>query len=330
MKNDMITTGGAMVEAERAADNPAARYLLSLRSQASRYQMTRKLAKVAGMLGGEGASWQTFPWEQLRAVHVSSLVAALAETYSPAYTNTILAAVRGTMAQAHDMGLIDDKAARLIAKVPTLRGGSVDPCGRYVDPEERAALMTACLADETPAGRRDAAIVACAYPGGLRRAEIAGIQRESVTDDGDLVTLMVAGKGRKVRHVHIGNGGASAIRDYLTARGPADGPLFWRGVRGGRLLEGKGISSQGIYDILQKRANEAGLSALMPHDLRRTTASDLLDVADAVTVAAHLGHASVTTTAKYDRRQETAKRRAAGLLTIAYEARLPIEPRRDD
>jgi integrase len=51
---------------------------------------------------------------------------------------------------------------------------------------------------------------------------------------------------------------------------------------------------------------------------RWTTASDLLDITDAVIVAGHLGHASTNTTVKYDRRGERARKKAAQELHIPY------------
>ena len=186
-------------------------------------------------------------------------------------------------------------------------------------------MMAECLADPSLVGRRDAAILACGYPGGLRRSEIASLQREDLSDDGETVTLQVRGKGRKARPVYLDNGGADALRDWLTVRGDDPGPLFWAGRRGGHLTRGQGITGQSIYEMLKRRAEAAGIRDLGTHDLRRTTASDLLDLTDAVTVAGVLGHASTDTTARYDRRGERARRKAAQGLHIAYTRRKPRE-----
>ncbi|MDP9374426.1 MAG: tyrosine-type recombinase/integrase, partial [Chloroflexota bacterium] len=162
-------------------------------------------------------------------------------------------------------------------------------------------------------------LLALLYAGGLRRAEAAALDLADYDpSDG---AVRVRGKGNKERRVYLTGGVTAALADWLAARGPASGPLFRPVNKGGRIVPRR-LSAQAIYAILQKRAGEARLAHLSPHDLRRTFVGDLLDAgADLTTVQGMAGHATIATTARYDRRGDAARKRAASLLHVPYVRR---------
>jgi site-specific recombinase XerD len=178
--------------------------------------------------------------------------------------------------------------------------------------------MDGCT-DATAMAARDAAVIALGYGAGLRRTEIAGIALEDIRSEGDGLVVRVVGKGAKERLVYLDNGAAEAIADYIEVRGGEPGALLWSARKGGKLNVGAGISDEAVAVILKRCAAKAGVSKMTPHDLRRSFVSDLLDGGvDIATVAAMAGHSRVTTTQRYDRRGEEAKRKAAGTLHVPY------------
>jgi integrase len=157
------------------------------------------------------------------------------------------------------------------------------------------------------------------YACGLRRAEVVGLDVGDFDSDSGKLTVR-SGKGRKARIVYVTNGALAALNNWLAVRGAAsDTPLFLGVNKAGRIDYERRLSTQAIYHILKTRAAQAGVKEFSPHDFRRTFAGDMLDRgADISTVARLMGHASVTTTARYDRRDEETKKKAAGLLHFPY------------
>ncbi len=158
------------------------------------------------------------------------------------------------------------------------------------------------------------------YVGGVRRSELAGLDLADWTPDPP--TLRVRrGKGDKERLVALAGGAARAVADWLALRGDRPGGLFLPVTQTGR-IEGERLSSNAVYKVLRKRLGQAGVAKLSPHDFRRTFVGDLLDAGiDLATVQQLAGHASVTTTARYDRRGEATKRKAVEVLHFPYRGR---------
>jgi site-specific recombinase XerD len=183
---------------------------------------------------------------------------------------------------------------------------------------ELRALFAACAGETSrlPLATRDAALLAVLYGSGLRRAEAVALD---IADyDKQAGTLKVRGKGNKERLAHLSDGGEAALDGWLAIRGDIPGPLFVPINRGGRLTFRR-LAGQGILHIGRQRQCAAGVAAFSPHDLRRTFIGDLLDAgADLSTVQQLAGHAQIQTTARYDRRGEATRKRAAKLLHVPF------------
>jgi site-specific recombinase XerD len=292
--------------------NPAAVYLASL-SPSSRRVMGSALETIAHLVNPQQTA-VSLPWHGLRFQHTSAIRAALADTYAHSTANRMLSALRGTLKAAWKLGLMTAEDFHAAASVANVKGETL-PAGRHVPVGEVTALLESC--DQTPTGVRDAAVIALLYGAGLRRAELVGLNLADY--DQAAGTLTLRGKGNKERMVHVVNGAAAALADWLTVRGQKPGALF---LGTGNRNKGGRLTSQAIYKMLQTRAAAAGVDGLTPHDFRRTFVGELLDRgADISTVQQLAGHANVTTTARYDRRAEATKRKAAELLHVPYVSR---------
>lgn len=315
---------GTLVPTRYPADqHPALIYLAGL-APGSRRVMARALDTIADLLTAGRCDLRSMPWGVLRFQHVAAVRAALAARYAPATANRALSALRGVLRACWRLGLMTaEELARCLDVERIKHGRPAQAAGRAITPGEWAALVKACEADTTPAGARDAAILALLRVAGLRRAEVADLELAGVTLVPGAAAVTVTGKGRKMRTIPLEDPGAlGALADWVHVRGDDPGPLFWQIRRGGHVVPGAGLTAQGVYRIIDARREAAGVAPFSPHDARRTFAGDLLDAgADLVTVQKLMGHASPQTTAGYDRRDERAKRRAAGLIHLPYTRR---------
>jgi integrase/recombinase XerD len=149
-----------------------------------------------------------------------------------------------------------------------------------------------------PAALRDRALLELMYACGLRASEAIGLEVRDV--DLEERVLRARGKGSKERIVPIGATAAGAVRIYLERGRPAlvkgiAQPTLFLNFRGGSLTR------QGLYKIVRRHAESAGLADRMsPHTLRHTFATHLLTGGcDLRSVQEMLGHADVATTQLY-------------------------------
>jgi integrase/recombinase XerD len=298
---------------------PAAVYLAQLK-QSSRRPQKQALDLVASLLTSGTADCLTLNWAALRYQHTAAVRGRLLDTYAPATANRILSALRGVLEQSWLLGQMSAEDYHRAARLSTVIGETL-PAGRELSAEEIVSLIENCIEDRSLIGIRDAAIIAILFGAGLRREEITKLNLDDYNSEDP--KLVIRGKRSKQRIAYLGDGALAALMNWLEVRGQGPGPLFVPAKRGGALRYGRRLSPQSIYYLLKIRAKRAGVKPFTPHDLRRTFVSRLLDSGvDIAIVAKMAGHSNIQITARYDRRPEEAKQRAAKLLQIPYAEHL--------
>jgi integrase/recombinase XerD len=249
----------------------------------------RDLTSYAEFLSASGVD----DLSQVRAATVTAHLAALRdEGLASASAARAISAVRGFHRFAAREGLVAvDVAAEVKPPAPPKRL----PKALDVDQVERLLAV----ADDTPLGLRDKALLEFLYGTGARISEAVG----AAIDDLDLAgepAAILHGKGGRTRVVPVGGYAKAAIDNYLVRGRPAlvakgkGTPAVFLNARGGQL------SRQSAWTILHRAAEAAGIPAVSPHTLRHSYATHLLDGgADVRVVQELLGHASVTTTQVY-------------------------------
>jgi len=131
-------------------------------------------------------------------------------------------------------------------------------------------LLDTCRRGDDFVDRRDYAVIMFLADCGTRASETVGIDLEDVNLDDQVVIVM--GKGRRPRGVPIGTKTAAALDRYLRARAKrrdADQPRspndpgipLWLGSQGP-------LHTTGLRQMLNRRADEAGVPRLHPHSFR--------------------------------------------------------------
>ena len=306
----LATSGSA---GDQPPVNAALAYLATLHSETSRKSMASKLNVLARWAGY--ADLRSCPWGELKTEHVLAFLAGQEKAGKAGSTsNCYLAAIKGVAKAAwlarsmshEDYLRIDSLKQRRFYRLPTGRSLTFNESHRLIE------TCTACTALDA----RDRALLSLMLGCGLRRGEIPLLRMEKIDLNNRTMTLI--GKGNKERRVFMPAPVAEAVQIWVTRwRGDADGLLFGRIYKNGRISLEDPLDASSVGRITKRRMQEANHESATAHDLRRTFATRLLaNNVDIVTVKNMMGHANISTTAMYDRRGDEAMRRAAEMAIL--------------
>ena len=295
--------------------NAAFAYLSTLHSKSSRITMKSKLHHVAELIGCQSIA--DVDWDEMLPEQVLALMVKLeTEGKKGSTINSYLSALKGVAHASWLAQQMDHERLLRIQAIKQVRYHRL-PTGRSISFRESAQLLKA-FDVRTPGGARDHAAAALFLGCGIRRSECAEALMENYNDYEK--SLRIVGKGNKERIVYLPNETAEALDYWIRRfRGTDKGPLICRIFKGGHVAPGKGIDPRTIGTIMkeymEKVMDEDPTTMHLhfsTHDFRRTFATRLLsDNVDIVSVQKMMGHASVTTTAQYDRRADEERKRIA-------------------
>lgn len=282
--------------------NPAQAYVLTLGAGQSSNKVVRVLNAVAQDFGYD--SLNDCPWEKMTYDAVLAFrTRQMEKGLSPATVNLQICTLRMVAKQAWLKGMMSIETYSAIREVKSVRGSRVSK-GRALNTRETGKLIAQSELKGTAIGVRDAAIIALAVGCGMRRAEIATLKLQNINHQTRVITIL--GKGNKERKVAPSEDVWCRLQDWLKVRGEEGGENVFVAVKKGDNIQPYwAITASAIYQLLRARADESQVSSFTPHDLRRTFATRLLESgADINTVRQAMGHASIITTQRYDKRDE--------------------------
>lgn len=271
--------------------------------------ITSLLNRSASILK-RGADAAGYPWEQLNFAAVAKVRAALLDDgYAVSSVNMALSALRDVAQTAFNLNCMNAETLARIRSVKRV-SGDIQRKGRALDKSEIRALIQAAKQHPQPVRRcRDTAIVLTLCGTGLRAGELVKLERR----DYDNCILMVRqGKGRKYRQIHVADAVDKAIRKWLKASAnEAENALFSRIQRNGKTAT-QPLTTTGLTGILEQLQLTSGIARFTPHDMRRTFITRLLEQGvDINTVRQLAGHSDISTTTRYDYRDEDMKVKAS-------------------
>lgn len=253
-----------------------------------------------------GVDAADYPWEQLNYAAVAKVRTALLDDgYAVSSVNMALSALRGVAQTAFNLNCMDAETLARIRSVKRV-SGDIQRKGRALDKQEIRALIQAAKQHPQPVRRyRDAAIVLTLCGTGLRAGELVKLERRDY-DNGILTVRQ--GKGRKYREIHVADAVDKAIRAWVkVSANEAENALFSRIQRNGKTAT-QPLTTTGLTGILAELQQTAGIARFTPHDMRRTFITRLLEQGvDINTVRQLAGHSDISTTTRYDYRNEDMK-----------------------
>jgi integrase/recombinase XerD len=236
-------------------------------------------------------------WQQVTHEHIAGYVLEMrdAQAYRPATIARKLAALKTFFRYLESTGIITSDP---IEKLDAPRIQRELP---HILSQEQISNLFRQVDVETPAGRRDFAMLHMLYATGMRVSELISPNLDDF--DAESATILCPGRNGRSRRervlplsvivVEATERYLETARQGLIARHPDEQALFLN-------HHGERLTRQGFWLIIKGYARQAGITEITPHMLRHSFAILMLQGGmELRSVQELLGHAHISTTQVY-------------------------------
>jgi len=176
--------------------------------------------------------------------------------------------------------------------------------------DDQALLLLEAPPAGTLKGKRDRAMLAVLLYHGIRREELCRLKVGDIQSRQGVLHLRIAGKREKLRYIPLAIAAQRLITTYLDAAKHGeemDGPLFRPVKNKTSKTLAKALHKSSVWDMVRLYTKQIGIAGTTPrlgvHAMRATAATNALEhSADIAKVQEWLGHADISTTRLYDKR----------------------------
>ena len=241
----------------------------------------------------------------IQPVHVAAWVEDLGRRYAVPTVKQHLAAVRMLFDWlVTGQAVRHNPATAVRGPRHVVRKGKTPVLG----PEEARMLLDR-IPDDSLAGRRDRALIGLMVYTFARIGAALDMRIEDVFHQHRRLWVRLHEKGGKHHEMPCHHNLEHYLQDYIDAAGIAEdrkGPLFRTIERGADRLSTRPLPPQNAWDMVRRRARQAGIQTqINNHTFRATGITTYLKNGGQLEKAAHMAaHSSTRTTQLYDRRSD--------------------------
>jgi site-specific recombinase XerD len=288
-----------------AGDDAATRFIefftATIRNANTRQAYGRAVGNFFAWMEGAGIG----PLPALQPVHVAAWVEDLGRRSAAPTVKQHLAAIRMLFDWLVTGQVIRHNPATSVrGPKHVVRKGKTT----VLTPEETRLLLDAIPAG-TMAGRRDRALIGLMVYSFARIGAALAMSIEDVFHMHRRLWVRLHEKGGKHHEMPCHHNLEHYLQDYIDAAGIAEdrkGPLFRTVERGTDRLSSRPLPAQNAWDMVRRRARQAGIQTrINNHTFRATGITTYLKNGGQLEKAAHMAaHSSTRTTQLYDRRSD--------------------------